>query len=415
MLADRMRSKRNVIAARLRYPMTNADDPKYASGIQKKPATPNRGKIKDADQTAAHSHAQISYAGSNAFDSSASKIEPNVYQSQSSPLKIDTAGSEAATPAEADIAKSASRSVRPKLPCDIWPLDFQSARRIASSNAFWAIALLASLPLIFLTLQGSEYQLNSFAVFFAVIWGFIFRLTILSRVEIRWRVALACAFLVAFAGVPAAIVVEQILWVVFNQPDSGPNTLLGAISLVGIPEELIKLIPVVALAYFIRSLGYRDIILLGVTSGLAFSAAENLAYFHSLIAGGTQNAVTLANQGATIEEIGNQVANDVGNSIVITLTRSMSAPFGHAIWSAIAAHFIAAGRGWGSKRIVLAFFGLSTAATLHGIYDWLLGIEGVLASGVLAFSLLLLEAHLSKSTDVERQPELILGVAADTT
>jgi RsiW-degrading membrane proteinase PrsW (M82 family) len=161
---------------------------------------------------------------------------------------------------------------------------------------------------------------------------------------------------------------------------SSDTTLGLSIATVGFPEELVKAIPVLAVALLFRHrvLMPRDYLFLGAVSGLAFGASEVVHYF-------TTNSVAAFYQTvqSAIPAVKHLVATGhsapasvfaaligpVWYFIVTFVWRFLTDPISHACWAGVTGYFI----GLAATRRhswLVAWVGLAIAAVLHGLNDW---------------------------------------------
>lgn len=276
---------------------------------------------------------------------------------------------------------------------EVFPLNVENAKRLARQPSFWAITGLAALPLLFATLQQQSQQLAAFAFYFAGVWGLVFRFNIVTNVNIAWKWLLASMLFTGLAGINGLVLIYRLLpdwYVQWPHSDSTIARLLGFVLQTGVCEELTKMAPVALIVLWLGvSLSYGDIIMLGVFSGLGFAAFENLAYGQKAVEG-TRVMTRMA--GAQGLELGVQVA------MITVLMRSVSCVFGHAIYSAIFAHFIAVSRGAGIKRVPLVVAGLCVAAVIHGLYNAFWSIQTTLPIIVTVVGFMLLKVYLEQGS-----------------
>jgi RsiW-degrading membrane proteinase PrsW (M82 family) len=188
-----------------------------------------------------------------------------------------------------------------------------------------------------------------FAIYFAVAWllllGVIVRPQHVSR-----------SMLAAIAGIgvvtqaPTAIFLE-------TQLHSSTGT-LADIFTIGVPEELAKAIPVVAVAWIWRRQwpfqAPRDYLFLGAVSGLVFGAAEVVHYFTDVLGSLSGNVNGLVLQDITIQYI----------------WRFLTDPISHACWAGITGYFIGLAINGPYRKYSLSLVGIAIAAVLHGLNDW---------------------------------------------
>src|SRR6202521_5542627 len=162
------------------------------------------------------------------------------------------------------------------------------------------------------------------------------------------RRILAAFILAGVIGVLAASLLE--FWVVFGPGPIG-NLKVG----------LVKGVAIVCLSWGIHTFRRRDGMVLGAAVGFGFAALESSGY-------------ALA---SLFVVQGGQLSLSFTSVIVTELVRSVLAPFGHGLWSAIlgAALFHAARNGrlrltWG---VLVSFLGVSV---LHAAFDTFGGVPG---------------------------------------
>ncbi|MDQ2815531.1 MAG: PrsW family intramembrane metalloprotease, partial [Actinomycetota bacterium] len=188
-----------------------------------------------------------------------------------------------------------------------------------------------------------------FAAYFAVAW--LLLLGVVVRPQHVTRTMLAT---VAGIGIvtqaPIAIFLETEL-------HAGTGSLLDIFT-IGIPEELAKAIPIVAVAWIWRrkwqSQAPRDYLFLGAVSGLVFGAAEVVHYFTNVLGSLSGNVNGIVLQGLTIQYI----------------WRFLTDPVDHACWAGITGYFIGLAITGPTRKYSVALVGIGIAAVLHGLNDW---------------------------------------------
>ena len=185
------------------------------------------------------------------------------------------------------------------------------------------------------------------------------------------------AFIVAgVIGVLGASVLEYYLITV---------GLLGTLE-VGVVEELVKAILIVAMAWGIRSFHLRDGMVLGATVGFGFAALESSGYALASLFVVYQHRLYLSL-----------------DSVVFTeLIRGVLAPFGHGAWSAVVggALFAAARRSGHitlSRGVVGAFI---LVAVLHAVFDSLSSVAGYVLIALIGLVPLIVLWRRGKREDV---------------
>jgi RsiW-degrading membrane proteinase PrsW (M82 family) len=159
---------------------------------------------------------------------------------------------------------------------EIVPIDESNLFPLIHDEVFWSVALLGIVPLLIVTFPDTDVQVTAFALFFAAVWGVIFRSAILKH-NASWKILLPSLFFTGLLGTTVAGMIEKLLLPLLVH---GYGTaFLGFIVVIGVFEELAKFAPVACYLLWKRSAANpMTIILVGVFSGLGFAAFENLVY-----------------------------------------------------------------------------------------------------------------------------------------
>jgi RsiW-degrading membrane proteinase PrsW (M82 family) len=249
----------------------------------------------------------------------------------------------------------------------------------------------ALLPLIFLAVLSSSSDLSApgwaYSLYVAPLWmmGFwtLIRPGHLGRVEIE-----------AAAG----IVAWTLVWinlVTININDKlhlgGSIAFLPAL-VVGFNEEITKALPVLLAGFILlkfRSvkLTVRMTMFLGTIAGLTFGIAEQAFY--------TSNDIIGINQARS--------ANDAVNDALAFAERIFVDGFQHAVWAGIAGFFIGMALNYPRRRIQLIVLGVTIAAVLHALNDFLAGSSVWLVILVQAASLLLFLGYTMSAAMIEQR------------
>jgi RsiW-degrading membrane proteinase PrsW (M82 family) len=274
---------------------------------------------------------------------------------------------------------------------EVFPIDNTNLAAMTKDIVFWSCTLLGVVPLFIVTLSDTEAQLTAFALFFAAMWGVIFKLFVLKH-EGGWRLPAAAMFFTGLIGMNAYSAMAHCAFpaALMAMPSSPSHTvsLFGFVFQVGVWEEFCKAVPVIAYLLWKRSdADPLTIVLVGVFSGLGFAAFENLAYGNLAVAASYDQATSGGVDG---------LVSGVQEAMVITMLRSLSLVFCHAVWSGTLAYFVATafatGRRWGA----LFLLGLLVAAVLHGVYNWLCGVQITLAALAAGLSFVLFYGYVVK-------------------
>jgi RsiW-degrading membrane proteinase PrsW (M82 family) len=241
--------------------------------------------------------------------------------------------------------------------------------------------LLICVPSIALVILGGNPSASTFdhvawifAAYFAIAW--LLLLGVIIRPEHVTRPMLVLVTVIALVTqVPLAVTLEVQLHA--NNASLGPS-----IFTVGLPEELAKALPVLAVALIYR--GRRDLtpldyLFLGAVSGLVFGASEVVHYF-------TVNGVAefYATVQSAIPEIQKLISTGhsastslfavlIGPVLYFVLDfvwRFLTDPIIHACWSGLTGYFIGLAASGRHRWYTIAWIGLAAAAILHGLNDW---------------------------------------------
>jgi RsiW-degrading membrane proteinase PrsW (M82 family) len=268
----------------------------------------------------------------------------------------------------------------------------------------WAVLLflvLICVPTIALVILGTRATVSTFddvawifAAYFAIAW--LLLLGVIIRPEHVTRPMLVVLTVIALVTqVPLAVTLETAL-------HGSTANLLPSIFTVGIPEELAKAIPVlaVALIYWGRrqDLAPRDYLFLGAVSGLVFGASEVVHYFtvngvdafYATVRSATPSIRHLINTGhSASSSVFSVLIFPVLYFILEFVWRFLTDPISHACWSGLTGYFIGLAATGRYKWYQVAWIGVAIAAVLHGLNDWSrvnghpLWIVVVVVSGIL--------------------------------
>jgi len=265
----------------------------------------------------------------------------------------------------------------------------------------WLFLILICVPSIALVILGTTPTISTFdqvawifAAYFAVAW--LLLLGVIIRPEHVTRPMLVVLTVIALVTqVPLAVALEVAL-------HGSTAKLIPSIFTVGIPEELAKAIPVLAVTLIYwrrrRDLMPRDYLFLGAVSGLVFGASEVVHYF--TINGVDAFYATVRSAGPSIRHLVN-TGHSASSSVFSVLIgpvlyfildfvwRFLTDPISHACWSGLTGYFIGLAATGRYKWYQVAWIGVAIAAILHGLNDWgrvnghPLWIVVVLVSGIL--------------------------------
>jgi RsiW-degrading membrane proteinase PrsW (M82 family) len=194
-----------------------------------------------------------------------------------------------------------------------------------------------------------------FAIYFATTWGLVIwlfvrpeKIGLMDIVRVSLFTSVTGVFLAGLLSqVPG---VRELLGAARNAMFL--QRLAGTVLGVGLSEELVKAIPLLWIFVRNREPGtVREITYLGCVSGFAFGVSESVIY-------SVFYAQTVVTGGMPL-----------GSYVVVQLTRLITLPLLHAVYSGIAGQFIALGVETPRMRRALILAGIAIAALLHGLYD----------------------------------------------
>lgn len=262
-----------------------------------------------------------------------------------------------------------------------------SRQSIFESRIFLFLCFLGLSPLILATFESPRLIIDSLSIWTGLCWGILlFRLFAPPSLGIKTAIVvlLATSFVVMplFEAFLTLWPKHSEIWL---ESDSLPRRLLAFVAVVGIREEFFKAIPVVVAMWLSQSLRqHRAGVVLGMMAGVGFAAAENVYYVY----------LTLS------EALEKTAQNDTAVLLVPiynNLVRTMVGPFAHAAFSGLMGSFVATALSGGGFGTFVA--GLLLSASLHGVYNTVVGFSGLLGVVVLGLVLFLtMIAHAGTST-----------------
>jgi RsiW-degrading membrane proteinase PrsW (M82 family) len=261
---------------------------------------------------------------------------------------------------------------------------------------FVALVVVPSITLVYVGDDVTKISKSTwaFAIYFACAWLLVLWIAVRPPM-IRPMMLLEIGLIGLIFEAPLAIWLEKKL-------ETPNQNLFAYIFTVGLPEEFVKILPVVVLGLILKTvwgpLTPKDYLFLGAVSGLAFGAAEAVQYINVYIPGNSGEVATAAaNQGADPSAIGQYIAM---TSIQSGSWRFVTDPMSHAVWAGISGYFV--GLAFQHRRYFwLALVGLGLTSLLHGVNDdvaghWFWIVEIVV-------SVLLFMAYVQAGGVIEQQ------------
>ena len=258
---------------------------------------------------------------------------------------------------------------------------------IASVQWFLFFTIFPLFLVAWTALTGSEFGdvAYLYGIYFATMWGLVLWLFVRPE-KIGLMDVVRVSLFTAFAGV-------FIVGFLYQLP--GVSSLIGAtrepsllarlvafVFGVGLLEEAVKVVPVLWIFVRNREPGtIREITYLGCVSGFAFGVSEASAYSMFFAQGVARGDLPL------------------GAFVVVQLTRLITLPLLHAVFSGVAAQFIALGVETPPLRRSLVLVGIGVAALIHGLYNT---FSGTIVGFVLAIGAVLLFIAYVRSVEEMR-------------
>ena len=222
----------------------------------------------------------------------------------------------------------------------------------------WFIAI-ALFPLVLITITTSaNLAFGSiaflFGIYFAIMWGLVLYSMLMPRLAFD-RIFQVSLFTIV-GGITLVLVLQQfpVVSSLYSATNSASivGRLLGFVIGVGVLEECAKVLPVWWIYVHKKNVdNLSTIVFLGCVSGFAFGVAEavnySISYALGLSAGGM----------------------GFGGYLIAQLTRLITLPLLHAVWSGIFAYFVALASVNRHVGNGLLLAGLVITASLHGLYD----------------------------------------------
>ncbi len=274
---------------------------------------------------------------------------------------------------------------------EILPIDSSNFAALVKDMVFWGVTMLGITPLFIVTLTDIQAQMTLFALFFALVWGVIFKLYIL-RDHSSWKLPLFSLFFTGIAGIWLLLFIYKHAlpegYLELSRSKNFLASLAGFVFQVGLWEELLKALPLLILLFWKRaSLNPNQLITMGVFSGLGFAAFENLHYGERAIVSSYALTSLYGAEG---------LASGVQNAMILVMLRAVSLVFCHGVWSGIVGYFVAAAMVRQRRLIAFILLGLGISSILHGVYNWFAEIQPTVAAAIAGLSFCLFYGYLSK-------------------
>ncbi len=280
-------------------------------------------------------------------------------------------------------------------------LDKLTTSEILKSPVFRFVFFLAMGPLAIAHLDRTDFILWGIALYSALLWAmFVYRLFAGRDLGFRWAIGMVfvtCFVMVPLLQVYLAIPPDLTEWLIGRR--FVVFQLAGYVLGVGIREEMTKALPLLVLAAFTsRMKNPLSGLVLGFMSGIGFAVAENVLYVYKTVS----HAVSITQETGHFANLVVPVYNNV--------IRMAMGPFVHGCLSGIFGYFIALSAVDARRRIFLLLAGLGVAASLHGLYDTVVGYSPLVALLVQALTYMLLMTYILKARGLASAHEIGGGV-----
>lgn len=286
--------------------------------------------------------------------------------------------------------RPAGPSIGMLLPVRAWIHD--PSLRSWPVRLFVLLVCTPSVALVLLTGSDSYRSITwAFAGYFAVAW-LLLLWSVVRPAHVRLGMLATVLVVCLLTQVPLAMWLERSL-------HAATSNVVVATVTVGLPEELAKALPILALAYLFRSrwqaLEPKDYLMLGAVSGLVFGCSEVVHYVSRVY--------------LPLLVVGDM---PMSSFLLQVVWRLLTDSVTHATWAGISCYFIGLGLRHPGSRWRLFGFGILLAAVLHGINDTVAGHWPWVI--VTLVSVVLFLAYAQAGRTVERHVEMAEARAAGT-
>lgn len=236
----------------------------------------------------------------------------------------------------------------------IFPTRYHSRKRLFSNPLFWALLFAAVFPLLMAISSHAQYVLYLFSAYVTVVWLVVFA-TCFGKPGQSARPMMSSFLLGALVVFPLAYLISNVYSTIAPFSFLGNSlagVLLDQIAGTALKEEILKLLPVILLAYTTAYFADPfDGIILGIGAGLGFVAVENIMYLHTMLARFTS------------EEI------DAYQMVSQGITRTITLCFLHSAFTGIAGFYFGVFKHKTPRRVSTIIIALAIPIILHGSYN----------------------------------------------
>jgi RsiW-degrading membrane proteinase PrsW (M82 family) len=279
--------------------------------------------------------------------------------------------------------------------------DKLTTSEILKSPVFRFVFFLAMGPLAIAHLDRTDFILQGIALYSALLWAmFVYRLFAGRDLGFAWAIGMVfvtCFVMVPILQIYLSVPPDVTEWLITRKLIA--LQLVGYVLGVGVREEMTKALPLLVLAAFTtRMKNPLSGLVLGFMSGIGFAVAENVLYVYKTVS----SAVSMTQETGHLANLLVPVYNNV--------IRMAMGPFVHGCLAGIFGYFISLSTVDPRRRFFLLVAGLGLAASLHGLYDTVVGYSPLVALLVQAMTYVLLMTYILKARGLASAHEIGGGV-----
>lgn len=237
----------------------------------------------------------------------------------------------------------------------LFPFTYHSRKRLFSNNLFWILLFITALPFLTVFSVEPEKILYFFSLYICLIWMAVF-ISFFAKKNDKFIPIISGMLFCALISFPITQLLTTFLSKLY------PSTISTQASIktfciqffaIAFKEEFFKLIPIIIFAYYSFHISDPiDAMIIGLGSGLGFAAFENLLYIENLNRQLTTNDISFY------------------SFLFKTLTRIITLPYLHAVFTGIAGYYIGVYKCKPQKSKWLLVAAIGIPALLHHLYNF---------------------------------------------
>ena len=278
---------------------------------------------------------------------------------------------------------------------EILPVELISNSELFKSKVYWFLLAISTIPLIVFYFGNINLILYGIIIYASLLWaGLLYRIfsdkdqNILFSILVFLFTCFIGFSLLKFFLKFTSHITDGII-----KSDSFFLKLSGNIFVIGLREELTKIIPVIILATIFKKIKKPlDGLVYGMMSGIGYAAAENVFYVYKTI------------------EVAQQNQSNLILPVINNIIRIASVTFVHICFSGIFGYFIGLSKLQKKRWLKLFLLGLLLSSILHGIFNTLIEINIIFAILISALTFTILMAYVLKSRGIFSAREMAKGL-----